>query len=325
MILAVVMAVVAAAGETEPLEVAVGPVLTAEGEVEAAMTDRLVGFLRRVDRLVVRDLRGVLASEGPRATAAWRRCRDDACRLERLSGLRFGRLLLTELDRTEGVLRMRLLTEEGRVEVRVARTLSDDAEADLRSAAVDVFPVRAATSLARLVIEGLPDGAAVRFDDDPPQVASGPRLSARLAPGPHAVEVRAPAHAPWRSELALSPGERRVVDAELSLRRSSGPLWLGGAGLVALGAGAALAGAAQLRVDDWRGACADAGCAPGFTRARYRSDRDALDREQTAAALTLSIGGAALVAALVWYALDPGRAEPGDLFVGPSGAGVRFP
>lgn len=329
------------------LRVAVGPVEGAPGSA----TDVVVRALRALPSVEVVDLRGLAPTLGPAALARLLACEDDPCRVEAASVLPWDRLVVSEVTPDGEILRMRLLTSdpEEPARVRVSRGIGGAGlDAALGAAIRELFPVRAARSASLVEVEGLPPEAVVRFDDGPP-IALGPgggRLGVRLPPGRHEVEARAPGHEPWSERFEVRVGAPVRLEAGLAKRRSVAPWIVGGSGIALAVAGGALTALAQVRADDWASACAgEAACAPGFTRARYLEDEDALALERDAGLVLLGVGATAVLAGVLWFFLDPGRGGPepseapgeeedpataarggrgGRLTLGTTGLGFRF-
>lgn len=130
-----------------------------------------------------------------------------------------------------------------------------------------------------------------RPNETPPERVDEPEPSAVVAraAGVRASETRDPSPAPW------------VV--------------------VAVGAVAALAGGALL--GPWAAASDAVTGAEAVDWSSVRSDYDAATAYSTAAALLLSIGGAALAAGLVWAAVEETRGPDLALGIGPAGAHLR--
>lgn len=312
-----------------PRRIAVAPLVGAP----AALTDQLITAVTAVDGLDVVDLREVRKAFGERAFDAALACAREPCPSHRSDGpLGWEELIIGELRPGSGALRLALLRpgpEGPSVRVRVASTFSEgEVEAALQAGVAELFPIRVARSGSAVKVINLPEGAALKLDNEAPVEVQGARAQRRLSPGAHRVEVRAPGHEPWSEDFVVRLGEPVRLEASLSKRRSLGPWILGGAGLLAAGAGAALAVSAQLRADDWVEGCPSGGsCAPGFTRERFLSDEDAISVENGAAAVLLAAGAASAVSAVVWFILDPGRSGPDDRFAvspTPRGFEVRF-
>jgi hypothetical protein len=47
-------------------------------------------------------------------------------------------------------------------------------------------------------------------------------------------------------------------------------------------------------------------CAPGYTRERYASDEDLIDRNRTVSNALYGVTGAIVAGAVLWFFLDPG-------------------
>jgi hypothetical protein len=71
-------------------------------------------------------------------------------------------------------------------------------------------------------VETLPPDMAVSVDGEPVALAA-PEHDVTLDPGAHVVETQAAGHEPWRVELPLAPGERRVLALELGSELERAP------------------------------------------------------------------------------------------------------
>lgn len=310
--------------------VAVAPVRGAPREA----TDALLAAVRGLPGVTALDLRSLRQALGPAAMGQLLRCQDDACLVRSAGALVWDELLVAELAEGGKTVRLRLLgkTPGEAPRIRVSRQVGEEGLADvLRAGTIELFPVRAALSSVPVVVKGLPAGAEVQFDEQAPlqQRGSGGRIGDRLSPGPHTVEARAPGYTPWSTSFEVEVGSPLELGASLRKRRSAGPWYVGGGGLVLAAVGAGLLASAQARVDDWDSACPSGeSCAEGFTRQRFTDDASALDLERGFSTGLLVGGGAALVGAVVWYLLDPGERGPTDSFSGWAGpaesSGVRF-
>lgn len=318
-----VLAVLLVSGEAQAaLRIAVLPIERAS----ASSTDVLLRGLRSLSDVEVIDLRAVRSALGDQAFEAAVLCSRAPCDKVARAAAGWDAIVVSEVAEGGTALRMRLIEAgEGgpRERVRVSRGVAGDLPSAVRSAVIELFPTRAA-KMSAVAISGLPAGAAIRFDEEPPVMVQGARLRRRLPPGPHIVEARAKGRVPWRSSFEVPVGAELQLSASLPKRRSWGPWILGAAGVVAAGVGAGLAASAQSRADDWNAACpVGEACAAGFTRERYLSDQSSLDVENAAAAGLIAGGSAAVVGAAIWFLLDPGADGPDGDFSA-AGAGVRM-
>ena len=280
---------------------------------------------------------------GPDEAARLEACADDRCLVEVASRVRLDRLVAGQLDadgpRLE--LRVRLLdtatAAAGRTLVRVTRQVGPGEGGLVQAAtsvAAELFPKEALAGFGTLLLRGGIAGAEVRVDGvlqgqlEQAPTTGEPGAVLTVPPGVRQVTVTAPGHVPFDTTTEVLVGQRARVDVRLSKNRSAGPLLLGGAGVLAVGAAAALGVVAQARVEDWQEACPPGmPCSPGFTRARFEDDRAAVDRARIGSNVLWGAAGAALVGALVWYLFDPGRdpEPPPSLLpvVGPGEGGDR--
>lgn len=324
--LVMVMSLSAPAVAQDELRIAVSPLAGAP----SAATDVLVRSLRGLKNVEVLDLRRVKSALGEAAYARALACAERACTDVERAAAGWNALVTSELAESGRLLRLRLIepgSEGPQERVRVSRSLGEEGlNAALRGAVVELLPARAAQSASAVVIDGLPVGASIRFDEETPVLVQGSRLRRRMRPGAHVVEARARGRSPWRREFEVQLGSELRLAAALPKRRSWGPWVVGAAGLVAAGVGAGLAASAQSRADEWQAACAGVeNCAPGFTRARFLDDQSALSLENAGAASLLAAGGAAVIGAAIWFVLDPGQDGPEGSFEGAgAGLGVRF-
>ncbi|MBV8757943.1 MAG: PEGA domain-containing protein [Deltaproteobacteria bacterium] len=165
------------------------------------------------------------------------------------------------------------------------------------------------------------DGADIAVDGR----AGSPRLE--LAAGKHVIEVTARGREPFAREITVTRGQQLTVDAPLekTARRKAVPYVLGGAGLLAIAAGATAlvaesrdSDASKLR-DQIR-----AGNAPPSTADKYDAAVQSRDHYVTA---TWVLGGAAVAAAttgVLLYWLDKPAAEHLTINPTASGGSVTF-
>lgn len=297
-----------------------GTAALAERRAAEATTVETIQALEGLSPVAFSSLGAVF---GPRAQAALQACADDACRArEATSRIGVDRLVVIELDGREALrLRLRLI-DPARPEVPVARVSKDTASGPLpgavATAVVELFPEAAGRSLGQVVLSGGRSGAAVKVDGQtetemrPSLVSSEPSATLRLRPGLHRIEVTYPGHFPFRTRVEVRIGPVARVAVELRKNRSVGPWILGGAGLALIGAAGLVGLNVQNTADEWSDACAGASCAPGFTRLRYEEDQTRVDTGRVVANSLLIGGGAAVVAALLWYLLDPGTDPAGE-------------
>jgi hypothetical protein len=119
--------------------------------------------------------------------------------------------------------------------------------------------------------------------------------------------VSAPGHYPATERADVLAGQRTRIEVDLVKNRSLGPFILAGVG-AGTGALAIILGAiAGNRASDWRDACPPmSACAPGYTRERYLSDQDLIDRNRTVSNALYGVTGAILAGAVLWFFFDPG-------------------
>ncbi len=275
------------------------------------VTESFVEALRELEFEVV-DLGALASSMGD---GRLERCDADPCLVSAAKALAGeGRLLAGEVLAT--TVRVRLFEGgEDRPRLQVSRQIGPTGPAAaLRASIPELFSAEAARALAPVLVEGLPPGAEVRIGDSPPVAAPSGRLSTRLRPGSHSVEVRAPGHRPWTGTVDVAVGDTTRVVAEPSKRRSPGPWVVGGVGLAAAVAGAVVHGVAEARAAEWSDACSAGRCDPGFTRARYLEDEGNIERERAAALGLVALAAAAVAGAALWALFDPGQEGPDGRF-----------
>jgi hypothetical protein len=154
-------------------------------------------------------------------------------------------------------------------------------------------------------------------------------------PGPHAIVVSAPAHAPRQVTVTLAEGERTevtveagpaLVTAEATTRSSAGngpsiPFYAAlGVGVVGLAVGIGTGVAGQSKHAALEGECSGGGACP----ASAGGDIDDFHTLKTVSTVAYAAGGAGLVAAAVlWFVLPhPGDGAAARLRIGPASAAL---
>jgi hypothetical protein len=279
-----------------------------------------VDALSSMRGLSVVSFANVDAVLGPAVKQAIEACTSDACIVEKTSGIKTDGLAIGSLD-LEGrrtILRVRLVRSSSAAATvaRVSRDVADGGDG-LREAvslaAMDLLPDHAKASVGTLEIAGAMPGAKIvvdgRMSATVPLEATDPSAPAVLSlpPGVHRIKVSAPGHFPATERAQIFAGQRTRLAIDLEKNRSNGPLILGGAGVASVIAGAILGGVVKSKADGWSDACrAGMPCAAGYTRERYESDRASIDRGRTVANALYGVGGAAILAGVIWFFLDPG-------------------
>jgi hypothetical protein len=307
-------------------DVAVLPLKGTASENDRRIGTRiLLDALQGMEGLRILPIASVKEILGEGAQAALDACvaDDDQCLVKATAALRYDALIAGAFDAEgrRGTLRLRLIATSTKAltNARIIREISEGGgESALRSAivssAIELFPEQAKRSFGTLALRGGVEGAEVYLDGARAEAMKSSDATLRVRPGPHAIRVLAPGRKPFAASADVLVGQKTDLELDLPKNRSATPYVLGGIGLVAAGAGLALGLAAKGIQHDWETACPNGQhCASGFGRARYDSDESALNRDKISSTGLFIVSGLALVAAVVWYVLDPGSDAEGSL------------
>jgi hypothetical protein len=286
-------------------------------------TSILSSALAGIEGVHVISLANVSEMFGPDAQAAIDRCADDPCLAQATSMVRSDALVAGTFDAEAGrmIVRLRLIDTSthafGRTLVRVVREVPEGAgqggfAGAISSAAAELLPELAEKSFGMLALKNGRAGASIYVDgaltDEFGDNAKGEALL-RLRAGNHEIKVTAQGHAPFSRSIDVLVGQRTDVEVDLSKNHSVKPFVLAGIGGAAAIVGGVLVLSAHGIVRDWENGCNAQHCMPGFTRDRYDSDNQTLDRDRLSAGGLFIVASGAVAAAIVWYLLDPGADE----------------
>lgn len=323
-----------AASAAERIDVAV---LALRGSAPQAVRDRgtrtLIDALGGIEGLRVISLARAGEVLGQVAAEEIERCQDDACLVRATTQIRATGLIAGTIDVEPGrtIIRVRLLETSSSVgaksapitRARVSRDVAPEGgegafRGAVAGAAVDLFPDLADRTSGTLIISGLVPSATIWLDrapagEAPPSGATSESVL-RVRAGTHVLEVRAEGHAPFHERVEVVAGHRTEVQVSLDKNRSKGPWILAGTAAAAGGIGAAFWLSGRSIAGEWQDGCRGVFCDPGFTRARYDSDRSTVDRDRIIASSALIVSGLALAGAVVWYLLDPGQKSDRESF-----------
>jgi hypothetical protein len=192
-----------------------------------------------------------------------------------------------------------------------------------------------------VVLPGAAKGARVDLDGAPFDLTADGSV---VEPGQHELSVVADGYQPHRESFSLKEGERRSIQPRLERIQKAtveaapqvekkpsllGPVILGGAGVVALGAATYFYFQVKSTDEERRGLWGSSGCpgpsCPNGEPARAAELRKDAESQALLGNVLLGVGAAAVVAGGAWYFLSKKSSEPAagsGLYVVPAPGGA---